>query len=413
MLTVLQNITAAADLIESGDPRGAVALLTPLLGDDREPPPSSPSLRLARIFAESLLDRLEGDDEDSKNLYECTGNERLTLSGCQHYSEADMLAAYQVLVDKTPIIRFGHAVANAAIARSLAGEPNVHLIDIGIGRGCQWMGLLGELSSSPLGAPKVRLTGIELPYPGSDPAERLKLVGHKLAAQADAVGVPFVFEPIAALAENVESFPTRPGESIAINAAFSLHHTPAGDAVTDLSRSRDALLRRLRALKPRIFTLIEPDVEHNAGPLSRRVRAAVAHYAAVFDLLDTLLPGDERARTILEEGFFGREIHNIVSSEGRGRVERHESLEAWRGRITADGFEPIDLSPIVGRAVAALDLPQSDAAPPLEVRLRDGALQLVWKGTPLFAVSAWRPAVAVSRPIRVVAPFDVEIQLAS
>lgn len=412
MLTILQNITAAADLIEAGDPRRAVALLTPLLGDDPDRPPSSPDLRLARIMAESLLDRLEGDDEDSKNLYECTGNERLTLSGCQHYSEADMLAAYQVLVDRTPIIRFGHAVANAAIARSLAGEPDVHLIDIGIGRGSQWMGLLGDLSSSPLGAPKVRLTGIELPYPGSDPAERLKLVGHKLAAQADAVGVPFVFEPIAALAENVESFSTRPGEAVAINAAFSLHHTPAGDAVTDLSRSRDALLRRLRALKPRIFTLIEPDVEHNAGSLSRRVRAAAAHYAAVFDLLGAMLPDDERARTILEEGFFGREIHNIVSSEGSGRVERHESLDAWRTRITAHGFEPLDLSPIASRAVAALDLSRSEANSSFDVSLRDGALELVWKGTPLFAVSAWRPASALSRPVRVVAPVDVEIHMA-
>lgn len=411
MLTILHTIAAAADLIEAGDPRRAVTLLTPLLGDDSEPLPT-PAQRLARIFAEGLLDRLEGDDEDSKNLYECTGNERLTLSGCQHYSEADMLAAYQVLVDRTPIIRFGHAVANAAIARALVGEPNVHLIDIGIGRGSQWPGLLGDLSSSSLSAPAVRLTGIELPYPGSDPAERLKLVGHKLAAHADAMGIPFVFEPIAALAENVESFLTRPGDAVAINAAFSLHHTPAGDAVTDGLRSRDALLRRLRVLKPRIFTLIEPDVEHNAGSLSRRVRAAVAHYAAVFDLLGAMLPGDERARTILEEGFFGREIHNIVIREGSGRVERHESLEAWRSRITVHGFEPLDLAPIAGRALAALELSKSEAASHLEIRLRDGALQLVWKGTPLFAVSAWRPAMSVSRPVRVTAPFDVDIQMA-
>src|SRR5262249_58306082 len=90
-------------------------------------------------------------------------------------------------------------------------------------------------------------------------------VGEAVRDRADRRGLPFSLEPIVALVQDLQpaDFRVRPGEALAINAVLALHHVPEAETGDPAGRDRTAVLRRLRGLRPRALTLVEPDVEHH------------------------------------------------------------------------------------------------------------------------------------------------------
>jgi hypothetical protein len=299
-----------------------------------------------------------------------------------------MLAAFQALVRHTPVVRFGYIAATRALIAALGDAPRLHLVDVGIGSGAQWAYALDALARRPAPIERLRLTGIDLPAPGPDPAQRLRTVGDGLARRAAALGIPFAFEPVAIQAEDLTAggIQRRPDEVLAVNAAFALHHVLPTEAGAPPGRDRDALLAYLRSLEPRLLTLVEPDLEHNALPLLPRVRESMRLYLAVFELLEALLPPGLPERTIIEEEFFGREIRNVTVGEGTRRVERHERRSAWERRLRRQGFAPIDMSGFAGGVARELRAPR-----PCAVQAAGGMLVLGWKDRSLIAASAWTP----------------------
>jgi hypothetical protein len=368
------RVLEAAEAVADGHRNKATILLEELLED--APARGSALQRVTHCFAQALRARLAGDQSGAGNLY---------LDG---HGPGDMLAAYQVLMRATPIVRFGYATANQALDQALDDAPAVHLIDIGIGSGAQWLTFFPLLAARRR-IPAVRLTGIDLPYPGSDPDARLRAAGEVLGRQARQLGIPFAFQAVAAPVEDVDFAPlaARPGEVLAVNAAFALHHIPADDASADADRNRDAVLRRLAALRPRRLTLVEPNAEHNALSFLPRVSESLVHYLTVFDALGTQLPEDSPERAVLERAFFGREILNIVSGEGPQRVERHEHRWSWNRRLRGQGFGEVDCASLADGVRHALDL-----SSPWAVTADSGALLLSWRHIPLLAASAWRTA---------------------
>lgn len=348
----LSEVTQA---LAQGQPRRALEMLQRIDAD----PLGSPTQRLAVPFVHALRGRALGHPADPGNLYAGQGG-----------PEA-MLSAFRLLVNETPLIRFGHTCANVAIDQATMNEQAVHLIDIGMGHGMQWFDLLerfGERSRRPA----VRLTGVDLPAPGADPAAALNAAGAKLAEFARAQGVPFQFEARVGTVESVDEWNTHQGEALAINAAFALHHVP--------DENRDTVLTRLRGLRPRVLTLVEPDAAHNPLPFPERVAEAWRHYGLVFSIFEHLFPRDLDTRRILEGAFFGREILNMVGAEGADRVERHDRILAWRKRMHANKFTSIDIS----NWKQAFEL-----ATPFTAR-RDGeTLALRFNGQPVLGVSAW------------------------
>jgi hypothetical protein len=327
-----------------------------------------PEERLAHAFGSGLVARILGNAKECGNLY---------LNGT---GPDEMLNAFQVLVEQTPLVRFGYSVANETLLRSIGDSKILHVIDIGIGRGGQWHGFLAKLAQRQHRV-RVRLTGIEVP--GSD--AQLAEVGIALEMQAKQLGIDFSFVPLAAKVEELVDFGTRPDETVFVNASFALHHVPDGDAVLDISLSRDAVLRRIRALSPRMLVLVEPDVEHNALSFPDRVEESSAHYAVVFDMFEHLFPRDFLPRQILEQGFFAKEIVNIVAGEGAMRVERHERKEAWRQRLLRQDFHLGDLSSMAEALARELQLTE-----PFSITASDGVLTLRWKGEPMVSAFSWQ-----------------------
>ena len=361
-------LLAAASALEAADRDTARALLSEL--DEHAAPARSADVRLNRLFGVGLRARLDGTDSGGGNPY--------LLDPADG---ASMLAAFEVLRAQTPFVEFGYAAANAVIAA--LPTPSVHVVDVGIGRGSQWPALIDALARRDP-PPRLRLTGVDLPAPGADPGRVLREVGDELTELAARHALPFSYRGLAVPMEQLHAdhLDLRGDETLVVNLALALHHSPTDS--THGPSVRDQLLTRLRAWGPALVTLTEPDADHDQLPLTARVREALAHYGAVFDALETLLAEGHPVRRVLEEGFFGREIVNVVGFDGADRVERHQRRAAWGQRFHQAGFAPVDLTPHRD-AVRA----QADVRGPATVTADQGMLVLAWHTTPLLSVSAW------------------------
>lgn len=369
---IVLRLIEAADALEAQDPERARELLQPLVVS---PASSDPLERVGAAFARALDARLRGDLSGAGNLYEGGSDPR------------DMLAAFQVLADATPFIRFGHSAANAAILEEAGGADALHLVDVGIGSGVQWSQLVDRLSAAARRPPAVRLTGIDIPVAGADSLARLQAIGQALTARAAAAGVDFAYTPIVGFVQDLDLpalLEAAPGERLAVNAALALHHVP--DETDGRGGStRDAVLARIRAARPALVTLVEPDVEHNALPFRVRVMESLLHYVNVFHALDATLAGHPLERATLEQAFFGREIVNILAGEGVHRIERHERREAWAARMRRHGFAAVDARRLAPALAADVRLD-----PPFGIEVDAETLTLTWRDLPILAASAWK-----------------------
>ena len=80
--------------------------------------------RLAAYFTDALL-----------NLLERGGGGGYKQHHYLHHHRSDVLAAFQLLQDMSPYVKFGHFTANQAIIESVTHERRVHIIDYDIMEG--------------------------------------------------------------------------------------------------------------------------------------------------------------------------------------------------------------------------------------------------------------------------------------
>ncbi|MEZ4384126.1 MAG: GRAS family protein [Nannocystaceae bacterium] len=373
--TPLDTLLAAANAIQAGRGADGRALLAAPLGD------LGPRGRLDALLRAALLARIDGDAEGRGNLY--AGDDR---------DQDRMIAAFALLAERTPMIRFGYAAANLAILRAAAGAEALHVVDIGVGAGVQWLDLIDRVAALA-SRPRVRITGVDVPDAAGEVARALRELGERLTAHAEARGVDLRFvglaRPIEAM-EATEAFDRRPGEVLAINASLALHHVAADEddgergEHGDGASPRARVLRRLAELRPDLLTLIEPEADHNHRDLRRRLAGAREHYGLVFAILDEVLADDPAIRGALERGFFGREVANILGADGAARVERHEPLARWQRRLRGAGFTPVAAEP--ERVAAEL------TGGAFGLARRGDAVQLTWRERPVLSFSAWKGA---------------------
>ncbi|KAI6690892.1 hypothetical protein NL676_027720 [Syzygium grande] len=186
--------------------------------------------------------------------------------GC--YNQTDMLAAFQLLQDMSPYVKFGHFTANQAILEAVGHARRVHVVDYDIMEGVQWPSLMQALVSQKGGqsAPHLRITALSRASSGRRTATTVQETGRRLAAFAASLGQPFSFNQCRL--DPGETF--RPaalklvrGEALVINCMLHLphstYHAPSSVA---------SFLSGARALSPRLVTLAEEE----AGPGGRRRR---------------------------------------------------------------------------------------------------------------------------------------------
>ncbi|KAE8715597.1 NADH-ubiquinone oxidoreductase 21 kDa subunit [Hibiscus syriacus] len=181
----------------------------------------------------------------------------------------------------------------------------------------------------------------------------------------------------------LEHLKVQPGEALAMNFPYILHHMP--DESANISNHRDRLLRLVKSLSPKVVTLSEQESNTNTSPFFSRYLETLDYYSAMFESIDAACPRDDKQRINAEQQRVARDSVNMIACEGTERVERHELLGKWRSRLTMAGFSQYPLSSSVTMAVRDM-LKEYDNN--YRLAERDKALYLGWVNRAMSTFSA-------------------------
>ncbi|KAL6330403.1 hypothetical protein AAG906_040333 [Vitis piasezkii] len=335
-----------------------------------------PIQRLGAYMLEGLVARLAS-----------SGSSIYKALRCKEPASADLLSYMHILYEVCPYFKFGYMSANGAIAEAMKDENRVHIIDFQIGQGSQWITLIQAFSARPGGPPHIRITGIDDSTSAYARGGGLNIVGQRLSRLAESVKVPFEFHAadMSGCEVQLENLGVRPGEALAVNFAFMLHHMP--DESVSTQNHRDRLLRLVKSLSPKVVTLVEQESNTNTAAFFPRFLETLNYYTAMFESIDVTLPREHKKRISVEQHCLARDVVNIIACEGVERVERHELLGKWRLRFAMAGFTPYPLSSLVNATIKRLLENYSDK---YRLEEREGALYLGWMDRDLVASCAWK-----------------------
>lgn len=315
---------------------------------------------------------------------------RLSCSGssiCKEPASDDLLSYTNILYEICPYFKFGYMSANGAIAEAMKDENRVHIIDFQIGQGSQWIPLIQAFAARRGGPPHIRITGFDDSTSAHARGGGLHIVGKRLIRLARSFKVPFEFHAasVSVSEAGVEHFRLRPGEALAVNFAFVLHHM--ADESVSTQNHRDRILRLVKSVKPKVVTLVEQESNTNTAPFYPRFLEALDYYNAMFESMDVSLPRQHKKRINVEQFCLAKDVVNIIACEGDERVERHELLGKWKLRFAMAGFRPYPLSSLVNGTIKRLLKKYSER---YRLEERDGALYLGWMNRDLVASCAWK-----------------------
>ncbi|KAG5516294.1 hypothetical protein RHGRI_037111 [Rhododendron griersonianum] len=306
---------------------------------------------------------------------------------CKEPTSSELMSYMHVLYQICPYYKFAYNSANVVIWEAMQNENRIHIIDFQIAQGSQWVSLIEVLAKHPGGAPQVRITGVDDSQSAHARSGGLELVGKRLSKVAEQCGVRFEFHGagISGCEVNLENLMLRPGEAVAVNFPYMLHHMPDESVTT--TNHRDRLLRLVKSLSPKVVILVEQESNTNTASFFPRFKETLEYYTAMFESIDAGRPRDDKQRMSAEEHCVARDIVNIIACEGPERVERHELFGKWRARLVMAGFSQCPLSPSVSMAI--MDV-LKDYSKNYRLQEREGALHLFWNNRVLVTSSAWR-----------------------
>ncbi|XP_030511422.1 scarecrow-like protein 21 [Rhodamnia argentea] len=352
--------------------------------------------------ASGLMDVLEqmvsvmGDPIQRLGAYLLEGlRARLEFSGsiiyrklkCKEPTSAELMTSMQVIYEICPYWKFAYVSANAVITKVMENERGIHIVDFQIAQGSQWIPFIQALAQRPGGPPHLRITGIDDSDSTLARGAGLEVVGQRLLSVAQSCNVPFEFHDAAVSSSEVElqNLMIQPGEALAVNFPYILHHIP--DESVSTQNHRDRVLRMIKSLSPKVVTLVEQESNTNTSSFFPRFVETFDYYKAMFESIDVARLRDDKQRITAEQNCVARELVNVIACEGRERMERHELFGKWRSRFQMAGFNQLPLNASVTRAV--LDMLKQYHGN-YRIEAREGALYLGWINRAMSTSSAWR-----------------------
>ncbi|TVU28007.1 hypothetical protein EJB05_19513, partial [Eragrostis curvula] len=363
-----QLLSDAAAAVADGNHKAAAGHLAVLKISAN--PRGDAEQRLVAMMAAALSSRV-GPPSSQHLVNLCGGEQR---------------SACQLLHDVSPCFGLALHGANLAILDAVSDCRAIHLVDFDVSV-AQHIALIQALAHRRAAGTSLKVTAVVDPTSPFTPAlaQALASTAERLKRHAQQAGVEFRFKAVSCRAAEIEAsrLGCQPGEALAVNLAFALSRVP--DESVSPANPRDELLRRVRALGPRVVTLVEQELNTNTAPLASRFADACAHYGAVLESLDATLARDsaQRARA---EAALANKAANAVAREGADRVERCEVFGKWRARFGMAGLRPLAIGQGIADRVKARLGP---ARPGFDVKLDNGRLGVGWMGRVVTVASAW------------------------
>lgn len=336
----------------------------------------TPIQRLAAYVLEGLRARLQS-----------SGYTIYKKLRCEQPTSSELLTYMHILYEVCPYFKFAYMSSNLIIQEAVGNERSIHIIDFQIGMGTQWISFIQSLANRPGGPPLVRITGVDDSQSAYARGAGLEVVEQRLSMEAKKCNVPFVFHAAAMSGCQVkeESLCIYPGEALAVNFPYMLHHMPDESVSTD--NHRDRLLRLVKRLSPRVVTIVEQESNTNTPPFLTRFRETLEYYTAMFESVDVALPRDDKKRINAEMHCLARDIVNMIACEDAQRVERHEPFGKWKRRLSMAKYTQLPLSYNVKNGIRGL---MNQFNENFRLKESEGALFLGWKNRDLSSSSAWR-----------------------
>ncbi|KAG6500004.1 scarecrow-like protein 8 [Zingiber officinale] len=310
---------------------------------------------------------------------------------------SDYFAASQMLYEVSPCFKIGLVAANLAILEATKEQPNIHILDFQVSHAGQYSALIDALVDRQRLHPAARPPSLRITavadrtslFANNDIDGALRSVGDSIEKLAKRHGLVVRFDVVhrAAAAElDAAALGCEAGEALAVNLPFALARVP--DESVSPFNPRDDLLRRVRALRPRVVALVEQEINTNTAAFAGRFASACAHYGVLLESLDVTAARDSADRTRLEVGLARRAV-NSVAREGADRIERCEVFGKWRARMGMAGFKPAQLGSAVVEPVKAR-LESLRPNPGFSVAGEENRIGFAWKGRILTVASTWR-----------------------
>ncbi|KAI5325650.1 hypothetical protein L3X38_034724 [Prunus dulcis] len=370
-------LISCAQAVAADDHRSANELLKKVR--QHSSPFGDGTQRLAHCLADGLEARLAG-----------TGSQICKALVSKRTSAADFLKAYHLYLAASPFKKISNFVSNKTIMNLAQNATRVHVIDFGILYGFQWPTLIQRISWRDGGPPRLRITGIEFPQPGFRPAERVEETGRRLAAYAEKFNVPFEYNAIAKNWDTIklEELKIDRDEVLVVNFLYRGKNLLDESVAVDSPRNR--VLDLIRRINPDLFIHGIVNGAFNAPFFVTRFREAMFHFSSLFDMLETVVPREDRERMLIETEIFGREALNVIACEGWERVERPETYKQWQVRNLRAGFVQLPLDR--GLVKRAGEKVRSGYHKDFVIDEDSRWLLQGWKGRTVYALSTWKPA---------------------
>lgn len=244
--------------------------------------------------------------------------------------EVPQIKLFDLIIKYFPFVNLGQKIVNSLIVDAMINSNKAIVIDVGIGRGIQAIGLLEEIKSrKDLPVEELTIIGVE-PF-----KEALDVADESVRKKATELNTKINFIGFNEFAENIEiddltgcCFPEADVD-VFINSSLTLHHIQS-------TSQRNKFFTEMARLKPKAFLLTEPNSNHLETDFYKRFQNSYRHFLHIFRVIDELPVRSEDKNAL--KLFFGREIEDIIGKKDQNRFERHEKAVSWIRRLQNTGF---------------------------------------------------------------------------
>lgn len=279
-----------------------------------------------------------------------------------------------------PFCRICQYTAIQSILENVASARRIHIIDLGIRSGSHWTVLMhGLQESAKCPIETLKLTAI------ATSKEIIENVGNHLSSFADAMKIPFQFNPVLTDMKNLrqDMFDTEPDETIVVHSQMRL------SCLLAWPDRLQSLLQIISHLRPSVMVSSEFEADTNASDFMERFNETVSVTSTVIDFLENGLDKECPCRARIEQVFVREGIQNAILAEGEDRIYRHHKIGIWRTFLTRIGLVELPLSSYALN-VAKLLVNSNPRWKACSLQSDGKCLIIGWKGSPIKSISVWK-----------------------